>query len=55
MRENKKTDDKVVISENNQYQVLETFISMKSDAECNETNPVIVLHRFHGEINIFIK
>ena len=50
MRKIKKTDYKVVISENNQNQVLETFISMKFDAECNETTPAISLHRFHGNI-----
>ena len=50
MRKIKKTDYKVVISENNQNQVLETFISMKFDAECNETTPAISFHRFHGNI-----
>ena len=50
MRKIKKTDYKVVISENNQNQLLETFISMKFNAECNETTPAISFHRFHGNI-----
>ena len=41
MREIKKTDSEIVIFENNQNQVLETFISMKFDAENNETTPAI--------------
>ena len=49
MREIKKTDSRIVISLNNQNKVPETFISMKFDAECNETTPEIVLHRFHEE------
>ena len=36
MGEIKKTDYKIVISENTKKNVLETFISMKFDIECNE-------------------
>ena len=50
MRKIKKTDHKVVISVNNQNQLLETFISMKFDVECNETTPAISFHRFRGNI-----
>ena len=39
MREIKKTDYKIVISENTPNKVLETFISMKFDTECTETTP----------------
>ena len=44
---NKKTDSKIVISENTQIQVLETFISMKFDTECNEITPAIIFLRFN--------
>ena len=52
MREVKKTDSRILISENTQNKVLETFISMKSDAECDEITPEIILYRFdeHYEI-----
>ena len=55
MREIKKTDSKVVISGNNQNQVLETFIYMKFDAECNKTTPVIESYRFHEDSEMFTK
>ena len=51
MREIKKTDSEIVIFENNQNQLLETFISMKFDAECNETTPAILFPRFHEDVN----
>ena len=35
-----------------QNQVLEMFISMKIDAECNETSPAILFDRFHEDLNI---
>jgi hypothetical protein len=41
MRKIQKTDYEIVISENNQNRVLETFISIKFDAENNETTPAI--------------
>ena len=49
MREIKKTDFKIAISENTQNKMMETFISMKFDAECNETTPEIALYRFHED------
>ena len=55
MREIKKTDSRVVISGNNQNQVLETFISMKFDAECNETTPAISFDRFHEDVISILK
>ena len=39
----------------NQNQVLELFISMKIDAECNETTPEIAVDRFHEDSNNFSK
>ena len=38
---NAETDYEIVISGNNQNIVLETFISIKFDAEFNETTPAI--------------
>ena len=55
MRKIKKTGSEIVIFENNQNQVLETFISMKFDAECNETAPAIAFPRFHEDSEIFTK
>ena len=55
MRKIKKTDSKIVISENTQNKVLETFISMKFDTECNETTPEIIFHRFHEYYKILTK
>ena len=55
MRKIKKTDSKILISENNQNKILETFISMKFDAECNETILDIVLYRFHEDYDILTK
>ena len=49
MRKMKKTGSKKKISENNNNQVLETFISMKSHAECNENIPAISFGRFHED------
>ena len=55
MRKIKKTDYEIMISENNQNQVLETFISIKFDAECNETTPAILFLRFHEDFSIYTK
>ena len=55
MRNIKKTDSRIVISENTQSEVLETFIIMKSDTECNETTPAIIFHIFHEYYKIFTK
>ena len=55
MREIQKSDSEILIFENNQNQVLGTFISMKFDAECNETTPAIILHRFHEDYETFTK
>ena len=52
MRDIKKTDSKIVISENEQNQVLKTFTSMKSDSECNETTPAIIFRRCHEDYEI---
>ena len=45
----------IVISENSQNQVLETFLSMKSDAEYNETTPAIAFDRCHEDSGIIKK
>ena len=45
----------MVIFENNLNTFLGTFISIKFDAKCNETTPVIVLYRFHEDLNILRK
>ena len=55
MRKFKKTDSKIVMSKNNQNKVLETFISIKFYAECNETTPDIVLYRFHEDYELLTK
>ena len=55
MRKINKTDFKIVITENNQNQDLETCISMKFDTECNETTPTIASDRFHEDSKIFAK
>ena len=55
MREIKKTDFEIIISEKTQNKDLETFISMKIDAECNETTPEIILYRFDKYYEILIK
>ena len=47
MRKIKKTGAEIVILENNHNQVLEMSISMKFDAECNETTPGISFLQFH--------
>ena len=39
----------IVISKNNQIQVLETTIAIKIDAECNETTPMTSFDRFHED------
>ena len=49
MREFKKTAANIVITENNQNKILETFISMKSHAECYENVPAISFGRFHED------
>ena len=49
MREIQKTDSEIVISENTQNNVLETFTYIKSNAECNETVPTISFARFHED------
>ena len=55
MRKIKKTDSKIVISENTQNKVLEMCISMKFDTECNETNPATIFHRFHDDYKMLTK
>ena len=55
MRKIKKTDSKIVISENTQNKILETFISMKFDTECNETTPAIIFNLFHDYYKILTK
>ena len=55
MTQIKKNDSKILISENNQNKVLETFISMEFDAECNETTPDIVLYRCHEDYELITK
>ena len=55
MREFQKNDYKFMILENDQNQVLEMFISMKFDAESNETTPAIILYRFHEDCKMFTK
>ena len=55
MRKIEKTGSEIVIFENNQNQVLEMFMAMKFDAECNETTPAIIIHRFHEDYEIFTK
>ena len=55
MREIKKTESEILISENNLNQFLETFISIKLDAEYNETAPAISFHLFHGDSEILSK
>ena len=55
MREFKITESRVVISGNNQNQVLETFNNMKVDVECNKTTPVIESYRLHGYYEILRK
>ena len=49
MRKIKITGSEIVIFENNQNQVLEMFMAMKFDAECNETTPAIIIHRWHED------
>ena len=46
----KKTDSKNREFRNYQNQVLHTCISMKSDAECNETTTAIAFDRFHEDV-----
>ena len=55
MREIQKTGSRIVISENTQNEVLETFIYIKMDAECNETTPAISFPRFHEDSEMFTK
>ena len=52
---NEETDSTIAIWENQRNQVLETFISMNSDAECNETTLAIVFRRFHEDSEINTK
>ena len=47
MRKIEKTDSEIVISVNNQNKVLEMYISMKFDADCNATTLTISCYRFH--------
>ena len=44
-----RTVPKILISEHRQNKLLDTFISIKSDAECNETAPAISFARFHED------
>ena len=55
MRKIKKTDYEIMMSENNQNQVLETFRPIKFDAACNETTPAILFLRFHEDVMICTK
>ena len=55
MRKIKKTGSEIVIFESNQNPVLETFISMKFDAESNETTPAISFLRFHEDFENYTK
>ena len=52
----KKTEEnsvcEIMIRKNNQNQFLETFISIKFDAECNETTPAISFGRFYEDFYI---
>ena len=41
-----------MISENDQNPFLETFISMKNDAECNTKTPAFPVDRFHEVVQI---
>ena len=52
---NQENASEIVISENNHNQFLETFISIKFDAICNETAPAISFHRIHGDPEILSK
>ena len=44
-----------MVSEHRQNRVMETSISIKIDAECNETTPDIILYRLHEDCEIFTK
>ena len=44
-----RTASKIMISEHRQNKVLDTSISIKSNAECNETAPAISFARFHED------
>ena len=44
-----------MIAVNDHKQILETFISIKIDAECNETAHAIVFDRFHVYFHIATK
>ena len=55
MRKIQKTGSEIVIFENNQNQVLEMFMAMKFDAECNETTPAIIMNRFHEDSEMSTK
>ena len=55
MRQIKNTYLKIVFFENDQNKVLETFISMKFDAECDENIPDIVLYQFHEDYELLTK
>ena len=55
MREIQKTRSRIVISENTQNEVLETFIYIKMDVESNETTPAISFLRFHEDSEMFTK
>ena len=54
-RNRKKTGSRIVISENTQNEVLETFIDIKMDAESNETAPVIAFLRVHEDSEMSTK
>ena len=44
-----------MISENTQDEILETFRSMKIDAECNENVPARSIGRFHNDLSFLLK
>ena len=52
MRRIQKTDFKNVISEHHQNTVLDAFIYIKSDTECNETAPAISFDLFHEVVKV---
>ena len=54
-RNQENTICEIVISENNKNPMLDTFISMKMDAEYNENTPTISFDRFHENSEIFTK
>ena len=48
----KKTGSEHRVCENNPNQILEPFISMKFDAECNATTPGMSVNQFYNDLTI---